>query len=357
MKDYTTAISNIVDMNGEIRHAPSNPNRNNPFNVRPANEWLQHAATKPIPRKLFGDLWIEGELSVLFAPTNAGKSIFAVQIADCITKGISWGPIRCQAETQPVILFDFELPDRKFTRRYSEEKDGKYINLYNFSDKFFRAEPVAIESMPEGQKITDFYLQWIETALKKYNAKTIIIDNITWINSKLEKAVDAGPFMQQLVRIKRQYDLSILMIAHTPKRDTSREIDIYDLQGSSMLSIFLDSCFAINKSRKDQNLRYIKQVKTRDGELIYHEESVITCILEKEHNFTELKFQGFDNEKAHLNSSDEDKKQRDAKIFEYHRNNHSYREIAEMLGIGKSTVERIIKSMPEENDDFLDDTP
>ena len=52
------------------------------FLIGNANEWMERARSKPIQKKLVGDLWYENEATVMFAETNAGKSIFAVQIAD-----------------------------------------------------------------------------------------------------------------------------------------------------------------------------------------------------------------------------------------------------------------------------------
>lgn len=325
----------------------------NPFKIMPAGQWLQHASTKPVPKKLFGDLWIEGELCVLFAPTNVGKSILAVQIADCITKGMGWGPMWVQAAAQKVIYFDFELSDRQFCRRYSEENDGKYTNLYKFHERFLRAEPAPIEEIPEGVTLTEHYLTWMEMEINRQEASVIIIDNITWINTKLEKSADAGPFMQTLNKLKRQYGLSILLIAHTPKRDTSREITVNDLQGSAMLSNFLDSCFAINNSRKDPGLRYIKQVKVRDGENLYHHESVITCLLEKNANWLGYTFIDYDRERDHLHlMTDDDTEQRDQQILELRQEGLSLRAIADQLGIGKSTVSRVLEKMPDDDCPF-----
>lgn len=58
--------------------------------IKPANQWLHEASVRPIPRMLFDELWFEGELCILFADTNVGKSILAVQIADaCFAIGES----------------------------------------------------------------------------------------------------------------------------------------------------------------------------------------------------------------------------------------------------------------------------
>lgn len=49
------------------------------FTVMPANKWIDIAKTRPIPQMLLGELWFESELCIMFADTNLGKSILAVQ--------------------------------------------------------------------------------------------------------------------------------------------------------------------------------------------------------------------------------------------------------------------------------------
>jgi len=55
------------------------------LNIRPANTWLQQANKRAIPKMLFGKFWFQGELCILFADSNLGKSILAVQIANAIS--------------------------------------------------------------------------------------------------------------------------------------------------------------------------------------------------------------------------------------------------------------------------------
>lgn len=49
--------------------------------IKQANNVLQDVARRPNPDELFHSLWYEGEVGCLFADSNLGKSIYAVQIA------------------------------------------------------------------------------------------------------------------------------------------------------------------------------------------------------------------------------------------------------------------------------------
>ena len=89
------------------------------FIMKTANEWLQQASLRPVPKMLFSELWHEGELCILFADTNTGKSILAVQIADSISRGTPIEGFKMTAKEQPVVYFDFELFDKQFEARYS----------------------------------------------------------------------------------------------------------------------------------------------------------------------------------------------------------------------------------------------
>jgi len=50
--------------------------------TKTANDWMKQEFGKPAAKPLFGSLWFGNELCILFAGTNMGKSVLAVQIAD-----------------------------------------------------------------------------------------------------------------------------------------------------------------------------------------------------------------------------------------------------------------------------------
>ena len=84
------------------------------MSIKTANRTILEASQLPTPRALWDSFWYEGELSCLFADSNVGKSILAVQIADRI------------ARTDNVLYLDFELSEKQFQLRYTDEYGKPY---------------------------------------------------------------------------------------------------------------------------------------------------------------------------------------------------------------------------------------
>ncbi len=274
------------------------------FIVKSANRWIEQAKTRPIPQMLFGEFWFEGELCILFADTNLGKSILALQIGNSISRGEQINGFKLETEKQPILYFDFELSDKQFENRYSI----KFEKHYNFDNNFIRVEIDPEATIPETQSFEDFLNQSLERSITETGAKVLIIDNLTYLKNETEKAKDALPLMKHLKALKNKYGLSILALAHTPKRDLSKPITRNDLQGSKMLINFCDSSFSIGESNTDKSLRYIKQIKQRNTEQIYDAENVCVCKIDKPSNFLLFEFVDFGTEREHLKQISEGEK-------------------------------------------------
>jgi hypothetical protein len=253
---------------------------------------------------LFGEFWFEGELCILFADTNLGKSILAVQIGNSISKGELIKGFKLETSKQPILYFDFELSDKQFENRYSI----KFEQHYNFDDNFIRVEINPDATIPETQTFEDYLNHSLEQSITETGAKVLIIDNLTYLKNETEKAKDALPLMKHLKALKNKYGLSILALAHTPKRDLSKPITRNDLQGSKMLINFCDSAFSIGESNTDKSLRYIKQIKQRNTEQIYDAENVCICKIDKPFNFLLFEFVDFGTEREHLKQISENEK-------------------------------------------------
>ncbi len=341
-------VSSIPQISGSLNDALKESDKaNNLFLVRTANKCLSDAAGRPNPKKLFGELWWEGELCILFADTNVGKSILAIQIADSISTGKPVPGLILEANQQTVLCFDFELSDKQFEVRYSEN----FANHYRFNNQFHRAEMDPDADMPDNYEggYERFLYDSMEAAIVQTGAAVLILDNITYLKNATEKAQDALPLMKYLKALKNKYSLSVLCLAHTPKRDSSKPIGRNDLQGSKMLINFCDSSFAIGESFTDSGARYLKQIKARNCEIIYDSDNVILCQISKPSNFLQFEFLGHANERDHLKfQTEQDTENRNDQITKYKNAGLPNTEIAAKLGISEGAVRKRLKKIEEE---------
>jgi|ERR1035437_1185514 RecA-family ATPase len=309
------------------------------FVIKPINQWINEAKERPIPRMLFSEFWHEGEICLLFAETAKGKSALAVQIGNSISRGEAILGFKNESEAQTVLYFDFELTDKQIEHRYSDE----YVNHFIFDDKLLRVELNSDAEKPVVMSDEEFLISSVKKSIEKTSARVLIIDNLTYLKADTEKARDALLLMKSLKALTKLYNLSLLVLAHTPKRDYFKPITRNDLAGSSQLTNFCDSCFAIGASVSDASIRYIKQIKPRHTELIYGEDNVVVCMLDKNINFLKFVFKEYGEEFKYLKSiSDKDKKIIEEDILRYYKTGKSLHEIARELNLSFSKIQRTI---------------
>ena len=293
--------------------------------INSANNIIMNTINRPNPNQLWDAMWYEGEACCLFADTNVGKSIYAVQIAESIAR-----------TGRKVLYFDFELSDKQFQLRYTAENQ-----IYKFSENLFRAtlNPEAI--------IMGNYEQTLNKAMEEIviesDAKVLIIDNLSFICMNSEKGESASELMLSLLNLKRKHELSILVLAHTPKRLMYNPLTQNDLAGSKKQINFFDSAFAIGKSVKDEGLRCVKQIKTRNGEIVYGADNVIVYQIEKIDAFLQFVKVEETTEKKHLcEKTEEEVEKLRNEIKSLSSRGYSCREIAKKINVSKSQVNRIL---------------
>lgn len=309
-----------VQVKGQTRHAGL-------LSIKAANEWIQDSLKRPDPKMYFNNLIVQYENTVIFAASNVGKSILATQIAEDIAK------------TEKVLYVDLELSSKQFQMRYTDSATRK---VHQFPANFKRAE-IDPEFMV-GAHLEQETLDSIEEAANQ-GIRFFVIDNLTFICQGTESGAKAGLFMKQLIRLKKKYGLTTIVIAHTPKRRGWKPITQNDLAGSSKLINFFDAGIALARSANDTNLRYLKQVKVRTGEFQYDEDNVLLMDVNKDDGFLKFDVLGTGREEDHLNALEGGEIADELiTILKMQKEGMTVREIAEVLNIGKSSVQRRIEA-------------
>ncbi len=322
------------------RCLPSAEDSHRLFTYEKGNRWLELARREPKGKMLFGEFWHQGELCMLFADTNIGKSVLAVQIGEGIARGQGTAPFTSQAPPGRVLYIDFELTKAQFGQRYS---NGDEDHL--FSDNFYRAQYNFIPDPPPNVDENDLLIAAIEYKVQVAKATVLIIDNITCLRGGTENSVVALSLMKSLKSLKTDHKLSILVLAHTPKRrNATQPISADDLHGSKLLINFADSAFAIGKSTANPDLCYLKQIKQRNTAQRYGLDNVCLCRIQKPGPFLHFKFEGYSAEHHHLLTRTAISRRQFAnKIAELSAAGLSQREISKQLGIGLATVNRLLR--------------
>ncbi|HEV8591063.1 MAG TPA: AAA family ATPase [Pyrinomonadaceae bacterium] len=323
---------------------PAEPSLDAIFTIRTANEWMRTAAKRKAPNKLFGEYWREGELAILFSDAGAGKSLLAVQIAESIARSHSVGPVENTARPQNVLYLDFELSEKQFEMRYTGEKGGHY----KFSERFHRVEANVSQAEP------DQLFPAMTRLVEKTKAKVLIIDNISYLKRTYDGGRDQIELIKQLRQLKNEHGLSILVLAHSARRNTSLPIEFGDLCGARMLGNFADSIFAIGRCATSMASRYIKPIKHRSDVAAFN--NIPSFRIRKIYG----KFLGFDydrtaTESAHINDvPDREDDELTARIEEMSATGFSVRAIAAELGLSKSSVHRLLSDARRSEETLYD---
>lgn len=310
-------------------------NRVGSLEYAPANDILMAASLEPVPQSLWGEgLIFENEVTCLYSDSGTGKSILSVQLGNDIALA-----------GRRVLYVDFELSRAQFRKRYTNDNGEDF----EFSENFLRCNSAQYATFDEETIISD-----ILRACADSGAEVVIIDNLTWIDSNVEKGDAAASLMKELVAMKQAHGLTVIVISHTPKRDLFRPITQNDLSGSKKIMNFIDAAITIGKSIKDPNLRYIKQIKVRSDRFKYDSDNVLVCELTHGERGNYLHFEPVRTapESELLKSIDDEF--RDIlvdRVQELTDKGWSQREVAKELGISKTTVANYQKRAQNEDID------
>lgn len=311
------------------------------FNSSKLDETIKKGLDEPPLKLLFGDFIQNGELVIFFGDNGLGKSILAAQIAYGIANGKKILGLENECKPMTCLYYDFELMPRNYANRYHNKITDK--TFVSFGDNFIRQQ-IDYEQIDIKKDFNDLIEQSFLSDINQYNAECIIIDNITAISLKsTSDNNEAINLMRRLDKIRKEKNVTMIILAHTPKVISGIPIKKEHLAGAKQLSDFADGLFSIGKSAKDEKLRYLIQLKSRNGETIYHSKNVLVCqIAQKDDGFLGFDLIGIDEEFKHLKDTQEVNKETIDKIKQLKKENLSLREIGKRVGKNKDFVKKIL---------------
>jgi len=251
------------------------------------------AQTTESSRQVFGRYLYEGELGILFGDSNTGKSILANDIAFFVCGGGHDWPGMVSPKI-PAMYIDMEMTSKQYADRYRNA--GDYM-----TDDFHRSE-VNVLMCVENKLFSAIKTEIILQQSSERPPKFIIIDNITNGFGSIFSAAKMKELISELKTLKDRFGLTILLIAHCPKRKPNTPITDNSLGGTKMILNFCDSAFAIAPSQLNNETKYVKQIKTRVGEKL---SDVMTVKIAAE-PYLCMQYVGMIDEDAHINPKNDD---------------------------------------------------
>ena len=327
--DYLSKIKLDLEAN---RFADTSEINCGMFQLKSANKSLEESSMTSEPGALWKTLWNEGEVCCLFSDRCLGKSILAIQIAEEI------------ARKQKVLYFDFELSNKQFEKRYSN--DGMNcqcdeIHLHRFPESLFRVT-LDRTQMGLGNNLENL-MSGMQQAVVTTGSKVLVIDSLSNLCNGLTKTNVMGKVMATLTEMAHTHNLSVLVLFRTSKRFLSTPIRWDNIDGRKRLHNFFDSAFAIGQSFLSPKLRYIIQVKGKRNPFVHGKDNVIVCEIKKLGDAPKFVEVELANEKIHLRSNlQEEQMEFLQEIRQLQENGLTIREIADLKNISKTRIFRLL---------------
>ncbi|MFT3746356.1 MAG: AAA family ATPase [Pyrinomonadaceae bacterium] len=263
------------------------------LDVRPASQWITPPSVQKPRAELYGPLWREGDVCLMFGPKGVGKSLFAVQLAEDIATGkrsltalsepgaIATGFLsnskaqspKTKAQKPTVLLIDLEHTTEQFTERYTFPSPipGNLPCRTRFH--FKRASIGELDEIPKCFKdnVHEYLQHSIAQAIYTSDAKVVLIDSINYMFRGRTNAAAMAGVLKSLKLYARLNNVSILATAQTngPRTASSARSNIENLNPLTrytqelQLASLADTAFILAPSTYGPEYRYTKLLATR----------------------------------------------------------------------------------------------
>ena len=301
------------------------------FVTRSLAQQIAEHESKP-KRALFGGFWMERELAILCGQTGAGKSALSFQIALAIAEGRNVGGFGSEGEPAPVLYIDFEND----VEDWKERTKGIQV-----PENLLRS---TLSTDAELEEISALLIPSIISECARTGARAVILDNISWLFSDAPGKTDihreTGALMKRLNVMRQECEIAVLVVAHTNKDKGFTPFTLGDISGSSNVTRYAQSAFALAHVLGDESGRYLKQLKARGREKEFGGSRVAVSRLEVADGFLHL------SRMEHLDTREidlirEETKSRRPEVEALIEAGKGTREIALEVGVSESYVRKV----------------
>lgn len=199
---------------------------------------------------IWRNYWSEGELCVLAGDTGAGKSLLSITLAKEIAKGCD------EIAPRKVLYIGHDYDTRGFAERYGE-RDAEADSNFFFA-LFNQGEYGIYKKYVE---VREWLLEGLVSLLDQTQAKLLIFDQPDRLNLSNVQWID---FLNVVEKLRRERDLSVLLVVSTRTRNTGRAVELYHAYKHQLTTTFADSVVAVCRSQRLPQERYIKHLKCKN---------------------------------------------------------------------------------------------
>ena len=319
-----TQLDSIVNASAAASEKPGAeaPQRESFIQMHSFQGYLEEGKKMEKPRELFANVLVKQEVTFFFGDTGIGKSTFAIQIAEEVArKGFK------------TLYVNFELAQTQLAQRYQ-------LKVFSENLRIATIDYALMHDVTE----QGMMLEEIERLAVEDKVEVLVIDNFTNLCVNSKEGSEAGNIMLKLLSLRMQHKWTILILAHVPKRKPGDPLTLNDLAGSKIISNMADNVVAINKSKKDKNMRYLIQQKYRSFPIELDSKNVQELMMTNSDGWLHFERGGFSEEVSHLPRSRDERAELEREILKELKepNPLSYRKIADKLGTTLGMVERIV---------------
>jgi hypothetical protein len=203
---------------------------------------------------LIPDMVYEGGISLLAGRTNAGKTLFAQQMAIEIARG--YGELVGEGvQPQNVIIVDGEMDDDDYKRRFGGEDMEIPANITRISECDFSTLKQLAEYL---KKVVDGLVEPV----------VIIVDNLAALTLENLTGKIVNQFFRDIKKIQReaQHPVTFIIADHIGKIQMGSILDDSNIAGSANVARFVHNIIIVDFSARGSEYRFLKFQEQRKGD-------------------------------------------------------------------------------------------